>query len=304
MGLLQQINGKYAPETDKRPEAAKNSGLLEKAERFSPEPENFVQWAKTRGFKHAGLLRPLQKNYVLYQAYGIDAETYPLMICSPDYLAGTVRQFGVWVSFSYAENSLTKVYQLFSEKTRQQLTVVSFLRLTDAPDSPYLVLYAFDLKTELPPADNFIRTEGRVLTHFADDTDFSGAALFRETNGFNISPAYFLELRIRPIIETIFNDKQFPAEALQRRLTATLYREIYDTIASSFSFPNAVYPGKDRKIKIILFSTQQPDAELMKIHIATSLKRLLGEKEAFSIVLHSEGTSKTISGVKTFLLKD
>jgi hypothetical protein len=299
MGLLSHIT--------KNQLHLEKKGLLAIAEKMVPSrPYTFADWTADNKIYCAGLFLPVHGIFVLQEAVGLDAESIAHSVSTAAFWNGTLLSQCNWNSYSPEQNGLTSFYQLFSPSFQNTITQLHFIRLQNKTEQMILMI---------------IENTEHKLTHIVFDNDLSPlpfslaqqeTARITDTEmlsrsiekGLFQSEAHLLLLSLEDAIINSIKNIEIPETEIKAQIIQTISKEITNRLFMLFQSPNCIQQNHGYEFRIALFSREEPDDQVLELHISRMLKPILGLNNEVSVRLLSAGSSKTKQGVLEFLLQE
>jgi hypothetical protein len=287
MGLLSRINN-----LEKQPEPkpqVKKEGLLAKASRYDTKAVNFAELAKQNNFYRCALFTNTEGFYHVQKSFNFDLESIADSVSTKDFWDGLDLTEGEWKSFS--EESLTPLYQLFSEQIKNEIVLVSILKFKLDNNSAYLVVVNHDGELQ----DASVVSDAVIKS-----LDVKNLPSHDISDGFVISSAYLFIISAKLSLENAFSKYD---SSISDILTDAAMEEIFYKVSDLLFKPNCAVLKSNCEIKAIMFSKEDVDEKLLQFHINSSLQEFFNLEEKGVLVL-SAGVCPNSKGSISFLEQD
>ncbi|MCR5172390.1 MAG: hypothetical protein K6B73_05955 [Treponema sp.] len=287
MGLLSRINN-LENQPEQSPQV-KKEGLLAKASRYDTKSVTFAELAKQNNFYRCALFTNTEDFYHVKKSFNFDLESIADSVSSKDFWDGLDLTEGEWKAFS--EESLTPLYQLFSEQIKNEIVLINILKFTLDNKSAYLVVINHDGELE----DASVVSQAVIQS-----LDAKQQPSYDSSDGFVISSAYLFIISAKLSLENAFNKYD---SSISDKLTDAAMEEIFYKISELLFKPNVPVLKSNCEIKAIMFSREDIDEKLLQFHINSNLQEFFNLDEKGVLVL-SAGVCPNSKGSISFLEQD
>ncbi|MBQ7158712.1 MAG: hypothetical protein IJS09_04705 [Treponema sp.] len=279
-------------------------GLLARAEQYCAEgahpeeshPGNFYEWCKKYNFSKVALLQHDETHFFITKSIGFDAESIALSYSSKDFWEGTLVTNGSWQSFTQGTTEIGSFNQFFSEQMLSMISKLHFIKLDDC-----ILLIVQEEESASLPDINIVKKELIQLVYVPTENTNTLALEEAIKKGLTISSANLYFLSIKSAVSTAIKDVPFPDEKAKGKMTDIIYAHIEEICKTLFQTPNCTQLGNNGEIKIVFFSKDEIDEQLLQFHITQTLADMVGKDATSGIVLLMAGICSNIKGTMTFL---
>lgn len=284
MGLLSRIESI----------AQHKTGLLARAEHFESEKVFFYDWIISQNITQCGIFASQDNFFYLKKSFGLDLGTISNSISTEAFWDGIIKDNN-WNYFN--GESLTPLFQLFSDKQKDNINSISILPFCENNKKYFLLI----INGENKDFDSKIEQYRSNLINLIKNPSFN-FSIQEEIleNGFEISKANLFILSLKLCFEDSFAqlDSKFA-----NLLAETSMDEIYFRMSKLFSKPNYSSLGQNNEIKFVMFSKDDIDDKLIQFHINNSLKSFFMQDTSSKILVLPAGICPNKKGTVDFLLK-
>lgn len=283
MGLLEKIeSGTFHRKT----------GLYARAEAYANAALDFCDWAQSKQFSRAGILKAVQDSFVICDGMGLDAATVVSSVSSKDFWLKNCAS-GSWKSL-VGEQELAEFYQFFSDQIVVSLKALHLLLIDDS-----YILFVCESETDdfmLPDEVECAKTVSKIVNGYESPLSITQEE-FDEGIAISASHLYIVstKLALEKVLSCISNEeiKKLAAKAIQTF--------IFRALSTLFSHPDCAKKSSDEEIKIAVFTRDEPDEKLLQFHIQRNLSAILSD-DASKVLLLFAGMCPSAKGVVAFFM--
>lgn len=301
MGLLSHIsNSSSTSAAVTKTEKASGTGLLARAQKSTYKSfSSFQDWARSKGYEHCGILSPVHGMMVITHAYGIDSQTVANSVSSKDFWNGTLSQSTPIINYSKADNDFYNFLQFFSFDLKNNISHISFVKLSNVDDQSILMIFNIDSDKEINVSESDIASI--VLKNQNVNVDYSkyksDIASEAANHKYNLYTLSFEDLILNSI-----KSIQLPEENIKNKVLDCVKEEIFELLSRAFSIPSFVSIKNSSTLKIAYLNDSNIDEMLLQSHIGLVLSETLCSPETLP-VLASNGISNDSDHIINFLEK-
>lgn len=285
-------------------------GLLNRAQGVLADvTPTFTNWAKRSGFLRAAILTPCStsegKFYYTTDAVGFSAREMAMLTESQDFWLGTLSKAFEWQCFSKDFHELDKFDGLLEDKVLTQTNKIFFLPFKNKEKPLIFVLVELedDDDLNLPPASEIAVTLKNIV-EFKNQAKKIVAKFDKNiTSGLEISESRLFLLSLKVCVEEQLATLELPGDDLRALVTSSITEAAQTIVAPLFRSPNCSQPGSNAEIKVVLYTKEEPDEQLLAYHVARTLIGLLGTKATKQILMLTAGVCPNKKGTIEFLCK-
>ena len=286
------------------------SGLLSRAQGVLADvTPTFTNWAKRSGFLRAAILTPCStsegKFYYTTDAVGFSAREMAMLTESQDFWLETLSKAFEWQCFSKDFHELDKFDGLFEDEILAQTNKIFFLPFKNKEKPLIFVLVELedDDDLNLPPASEIAVTLKNIV-EFKNQAKKIVAKFDKNiTTGLEISESRLFLLSLKVCVEEQLSTLELPGDDLRALVTSSITEAAQTVVSPLFRAPNCSQPGSNAEIKVVLYTKEEPDDQLLAYHAARTLIGLLGTKATKQVLLLSAGVCANKKGTIEFLCK-
>lgn len=262
------------------------SGLLKKANLLTTNQDkglafsNFIQKYSKKSF---AILSKQNNFYFAENSHGFDGDSLFASYSTIDFWDGIISEKNKVFNFTENDNSLNTVVQLFSFNMKNDVSTVSIYSTEDK----ILILFNGTI------SDGFIR-DFKQINYNINSFDY---------NSINQSyiEKYSAEkyvIKYSDAVNSFVESKNKPE--ISNLLKNALFNEIYGMLLCNFHSPNCITKTTNNDSKIILFTEEKLEKELLEKHIQLSLSEIIGNFSK-QISVSYEGNASSFDEIKDFL---
>lgn len=285
-------------------------GLLNRAQGVLADvTPTFTNWAKRSGFLRAAILTPCStsegKFYYTTDAVGFSAREMAMLTESQDFWLGTLSKAFEWQCFSKDFHELDKFDGLLEDEVLTQTNKIFFLPFKNKEKPLIFVLVELedDDDLNLPPASEIAVTLKNIV-EFKNQAKKIVAKFDKNiTSGLEISESRLFLLSLKVCVEEQLATLELPGDDLRALVTSSITEAAQTIVAPLFRSPNCSQPGSNAEIKVVLYTKEEPDEQLLAYHVARTLIGLLGTKATKQILMLTAGVCPNKKGTIEFLCK-
>lgn len=291
--------------------SSRKNGLLQKAQRILADvTPDFSKWAKRSGFKRAAILSPCTTAdgdfYYMTDNIGFTAKGMARLTQTKKFWEKTIAKAFEWQCFSKDFNEIEKFDGLFDDDVYVSINKIFFLPFKDKQNPLIFVLVESDDDNDIHLAEapemavilknivEFKNQRQKLLKKFTESID----------NGFEISNGRLYILSIKVAVEFELAGIEIPGDELKRNVIQSITESSHITIDPLFRTPNCSNPGLSGEIKVVLFTNNEEDEQLLAYHAARTLSPLLSEESEKNILLLPAGVCKSKKDAIDFLFQE
>lgn len=287
----------------------RKSGLLARAEKINYDFNqrrkkiDFFSWALSNGFKHCGIFVQSDDFFCLAKCIGIDSATIVNFIVNSDFFYNFAHENEKWHTFP--KENLDQIFCFFSKEFQTDLKYVSFFPFRNNEKNYCFMIFSTEENNAIPEIRedfiDFVKTiantiENKILTVTSDSNQNKNLELGFST----FSNAEFYILSLENQLKQITENVHFESE-IKEIVKNAIFDEVFYIVNKLFQNPNCAVIGKNHEIKIVLFSNEETDENLLSFHIKNELEPIFENKIENKLILLPAGICTNISGAKAFL---
>lgn len=259
------------------------SGLLKKANLLNQQKglafSTFIQKYSKKVFS---ILTKQNNFYFTTYSNGFDGDSILASYSTLDFWNGLISEKNKVVNFTEEDNSLGKLLQFFSFEMKDQIKNVS-VYFTDSK----IILLCNGIIS-----DQFI--QDFVFLEWTENFDFT-----------SINQSYIEKFTVNKyLIDYSTAIKEYSLSKnkpdLSVLLEQALVKEIHNRLCRYFNSPNCTVLTKESKDKVIIFSNNKLEDDLLLKHLILNLKEVIG-KYSNNISITFENEANTFEEIKEFL---
>lgn len=286
MGLLSVASGK-------------NVSLVAQAQ--DRTRQSFQQWARDNGFEHCGVFCEKDGLMLLECAYGMDAQSVFSSISTKDFWLGSARSDS-WITLDEQSPNFTAFTQFLGNSARAKTKAFRILKITSPNGLMVFFEYTFksvgfsriskDFSQELTL---LMANRSRILQEKPTIYDTSELADGHKARLCLISTKRALDETTARI--------EVSELTIQKKLTETIFEEIFWTTKKLFASPGAIYSEDTCEIKAAAIINSDIEDEILKEQLVLEYGSLIGEEAAKKIIILTAGYSDDSEEILDYLLR-
>ena len=287
--------------------SSKKSLLLRAQSVLADVTPTFAKWADRSGVVRAAILSPCSTSegefYYCTDSIGLSAHEMAILTETKEFWLGTLSKAFEWQCFSRDFGEIDKFDGLFENEILSQINKIFFLPFKNKENPLIFVLVELDDDDDINLAPSsetavtlkniveFKNQESKILAKFDKNID----------TGLGISESRLFILSLKLCIDSQLADVELPGDELRKYVVDSITGVAQDVVAPLFRSPNCSMAGTGGEIKIVLFSKDDEDEQLLAYHASRTLIGLLGTKATKETALLGAGLCSNKKGTVAFL---
>lgn len=287
---------------------SEKKSLLQRAQSVLADvTPTFEKWTKRSGFIRAAILSPCKTSegefYYATDAVGFSAREMAILTETKEFWLSTLSRAFEWQCFSRDFGEIDKFDGLFENDILAQINKIFFLPFKNKENPLIFVLVELDddddinLSTASETAVTlkniveFKKQESKILAKFDKNIE----------TGLGISESRLYVLSLKVCVDTQLSDVELPGDELKKLVVDSITENAQAIVSPLFRSPNCSYAGSNGEIKVVLFTKDEADEELLAYHVSRTLIGLLGLKATKETALLTAGDCSNKKGTIAFL---
>lgn len=266
-------------------------GLLSIASHLDDKPKQglaFSDFILKYNLKTCAVLEKSDNDYIVSNSIGFDGDSILASISSFDFWQGICPDKDKIYSFSFKENSLTPLLQLFSLKMKEQLSEIFIIKNSESRILLVCNTALSEILNDFPSSDSIKhKCSTDVLNKFVKEA----------------SVLLKFQINLNEAVESFVLSHFKGNSSIREKLESSLYNEFYNRFICILNQKDASYYPENGIINTVFITDKTYSTELIINHLIVNFREIIGECAELSEI-NFIGKAEAYRDIADFLQAD